>query len=222
MKFKYYLRGAGIGIIIAVLVMFIGGSSRTMSDGEIIRRAQELGMVKAEEGSGTVKDYNSKSSAAAQESSAVPSSQAPAEPSSASIASSALEQSSAAATSSAAEQSLAATASSAVSSSEAPSSETPSSAAQPSSEDVPSSSASYSGPDPVDNGTTVTITIPTGMLSDKVAEMIQRAGLISDAKDFNRYLISKGYDRQILKGDCVIRKGSSYEEIAKLLVSKNR
>lgn len=203
MKLKYYLRGAGMGIIIAVLIMILGGGTgnRTMTDGEIIRRAQELGMTKADDGSGTVKDYNNKSSAASSESSEAASSEAPAEPSSDAARSSTAQ-------SSVAESSAAA--SSAAQSSEAASSE------------APSSSAASIATDPVDNGNTVTITVVSGMLSDKVADLLQQAGLISDAKDFNRYLISKGYDRQILKGDCVIKKGSSYEEIAKILISKNR
>ena len=52
MKLKYYLRGLGIGIIIAVVIMIIAfrihGSE--MSDQQVIERAQELGMVIPENG----------------------------------------------------------------------------------------------------------------------------------------------------------------------------
>ena len=51
MRLKYYLRGLGLGIIFAVIIMMIGihnhGSS--MSDSEIIERAKELGMGSAAE-----------------------------------------------------------------------------------------------------------------------------------------------------------------------------
>lgn len=47
MRFKYYLRGAGLGILLATLVLTIAFSvyDRKVSDEEIIRRAQELGML---------------------------------------------------------------------------------------------------------------------------------------------------------------------------------
>lgn len=47
MRFKYYLRGAGLGILLATLVLTITflASDRKVSDEEVIRRAQELGML---------------------------------------------------------------------------------------------------------------------------------------------------------------------------------
>jgi len=48
MKRKYYLRGLGIGILITAIVFIIAGPSE-LSDDEIIKRAKELGYVKADE-----------------------------------------------------------------------------------------------------------------------------------------------------------------------------
>ena len=47
MKLKYYLRGLGIGLVIAAVVMGIhsGNTSSSPSDAEIKQRAQELGMI---------------------------------------------------------------------------------------------------------------------------------------------------------------------------------
>ena len=48
MKLKYYLRGVGIGLIVATLILMIASSlhsNKDMSDAEIIARAEELGMV---------------------------------------------------------------------------------------------------------------------------------------------------------------------------------
>ena len=48
MKLKYYLRGVGIGLIIATLIMMISTalhSNKDISDEEIIARAEKLGMV---------------------------------------------------------------------------------------------------------------------------------------------------------------------------------
>ena len=62
MRLKYYLRGLGLGIIFAVIIMTIGfhGNKQSMSDTEIIEKAKTLGMVEAKKPSGTVADeYNS-------------------------------------------------------------------------------------------------------------------------------------------------------------------
>ena len=47
MNLKYYLRGLGIGIIVTALIMGIvaGGKGRSLSDEEIIKRAEQLGMT---------------------------------------------------------------------------------------------------------------------------------------------------------------------------------
>lgn len=50
MKRKYYLRGVGVGILFATIILFIAYSTmgrKTMSDEEVMKRAEELGMVKA-------------------------------------------------------------------------------------------------------------------------------------------------------------------------------
>lgn len=75
MKLKYYLRGAGIGIIVAVLIMVIGGGGATMTDAQVIKRAEELGMVKSTANSEKISDYINKEkeqSGAAQSSEAAP------------------------------------------------------------------------------------------------------------------------------------------------------
>lgn len=51
MKRKYYLRGIGVGILFATIVLFtaysVSGGNK-MTDQEVMERAEELGMVKAE------------------------------------------------------------------------------------------------------------------------------------------------------------------------------
>ena len=58
MRLKYYLRGLGLGIIFAVIIMMIGfhDNKQSMSDTEIIEKAKTLGMVEAKNISGTVAD----------------------------------------------------------------------------------------------------------------------------------------------------------------------
>lgn len=52
MKFKYFLRGLGVGIIFAAIVFltaYNGKPSKELSDAEIIERAKNLEMVEAED-----------------------------------------------------------------------------------------------------------------------------------------------------------------------------
>ncbi|MDE7313935.1 MAG: hypothetical protein K2N87_20315 [Eubacterium sp.] len=57
MRFKYYLRGAGIGVIVATLVLSVAFLFHdNISDEEVIRRAMKLGMVMQESNAGTLAD----------------------------------------------------------------------------------------------------------------------------------------------------------------------
>ena len=67
----------------------------------------------------------------------------------------------------------------------------------------------------------ITVTIGGSDFSDVVAKKLQRAGVIDDADDFNNYLIANGYDSYIQPGEVDIPAGSTYEEIANILVTKS-
>lgn len=58
MKLKYYLRGAGVGVIVTTLVLMIAFAfhKTTMSDAEVIARAKQLGMVEVTEDTGDTDD----------------------------------------------------------------------------------------------------------------------------------------------------------------------
>lgn len=52
MRFKYYLRGCGLGIVLTAVILMISfhrSGGEQMSDAEIMHRASELGMVTPEE-----------------------------------------------------------------------------------------------------------------------------------------------------------------------------
>lgn len=52
MRFKYYLRGCGLGIVLTAVILMISfhrNGGEQMSDAEIMHRASELGMVTPEE-----------------------------------------------------------------------------------------------------------------------------------------------------------------------------
>lgn len=55
MRLKYYLRGLGIGIVVTTVILAISFARQdsSMTDGEVIARARELGMVMEDEASGS-------------------------------------------------------------------------------------------------------------------------------------------------------------------------
>lgn len=61
------------------------------------------------------------------------------------------------------------------------------------------------------------LTIPKGMSSDSVAELLYQKGFVDSARSFNQYLIDRKMDRIIRSGDKVIPDGASYEEIANII-----
>lgn len=62
-----------------------------------------------------------------------------------------------------------------------------------------------------------TVTIPGGLSSDGVAQVLYNAGVIDNASSFNRYLIDQGKDRIIRSGTKVIPAGATYAEIAAII-----
>lgn len=65
MRFKYYLRGIGLGILFAVLIMIISIHNHKydiLSDDEIIEKAKELGMVTTEQSTEQIKETESENS----------------------------------------------------------------------------------------------------------------------------------------------------------------
>lgn len=66
----------------------------------------------------------------------------------------------------------------------------------------------------------VAITIEHGDSSNTVADKLFAAALVDDAAAFNKYLVDNKYDSSIQPGTFTIPKGTTYEEISKLLVGK--
>ena len=62
-----------------------------------------------------------------------------------------------------------------------------------------------------------TVTIPGGMSSDGVAQVLYNAGVIDSATSFNRFLIDRGKDRIIRSGTKYIPEGASYDDIANII-----
>lgn len=64
-------------------------------------------------------------------------------------------------------------------------------------------------------GEKISITVPLGMGSESLALELQKAGLVEDAMDFDHYLMQNNYALSIRPGTYRILPGATYEEIAK-------
>ena len=66
----------------------------------------------------------------------------------------------------------------------------------------------------------VTITVSSGESSVSVANKLLKAGLITDAKQFDSYLVLSGYDRKLVVGTHTIPAGSTPAEMGQILTTK--
>ena len=239
MKLKYYLRTLGIGIVVTALLMGISVNKQNkITDEEIRERAKQLGMVEAdayvlsdlkesqpnaEAEASTVEEEsasgeNSRENSLPEEDSeeeSVPeeSSEEESMPEESSEEESVPEESSG-------EESLSEESSGEESLSEEGSEEesVPEESSEESSaneEESPSETESETQPD--DNSGVVLFTVNRGDSSDKVSRRLEELGLVEDADEFDKYLCRNGYDNRISVGTYEIIKGSTWEEIAKII-----
>lgn len=182
MKRKYFVRGLGVGIVFGALIMFAAymtsGKNR-MSDEDIIKRAQELGMVKQSE-------YVLESDVTSEETTT----EAPTT------------------TEKATEEVT----------TEAPTTTEKATTEAPTTTEKATTEASTT--EKADTSTQTTITISSGMSSEAIASALANAGLVDDESKFNSFLVANGYDMKLETGSFSLASGMSYEEIAKILTTK--
>lgn len=192
MRLKYYLRGLGLGIIFAVIIMMIGfhGNKQSMSDTEIIEKAKTLGMVEAKNISGTVADeYNSEKT------------------------------DSSAANSDDSSQKAETEQDSQMQDSQTAQEDTQQEDTQQ--EDTqPAADAKQETVEPQDAVTTYTISVTSQDTCRTIAEKLKALNLVDDAEQFRIYMGQKGADHFIADGEHVIPQGSSYDDIITILTQK--
>ena len=69
----------------------------------------------------------------------------------------------------------------------------------------------------VATGDTVKVEVKSGMSSESAAAAAKDAGLVDDDVEFNKYLCANGYDKRLRVGQYDIPTGSDFETIAKFL-----
>ncbi len=228
MKLKYYLRGLGIGMLVTAMILGIaGGSGQRMSDAQIRARAYELGMVEgsskvlsdlqtgepADRGQPEVSGEDSGDNA-----SGTGGAHGQATPSA----------------SGESEQSL---------ESDPSGGSEASGDSKPREDDNPTSgegaaqgdggqSAGGDGQEasqtdsvpPESDGAAlegeVCITIQKGAGSESVSRLLEEAGLVEDAGEFNRYLCDNGYSKRLQAGTYYILPGTAREEIVEIITGR--
>lgn len=191
MKFKYYLRGIGIGIMLATLLLTIsfyfgkdGLAKRELTDEEIIARATQLGMVMSD----SLDEKPEETDKDSEDNTEVTESTDDTE---------------------------------ATESTDDTSSETQAADAtktEESSEDTQSTTESTESESKV---TYVPFTVKSGESSDTVAYNLYKAGLVDSSSGFNTYMNGLGVDNRIQSGTFYVKSGSSYDDLIALLVNKD-
>ena len=194
MKLKYYLRGLGVGVIAATLVLMIAfsGHDKELSDEEIIKRAEALGMVM--DASSEEKDEIPEM---AETEEALPTELPvkviePTETQTAEVVP------------------------------DTETSETEAEAVNENDKiATPDTEAVVGTVQPQMTDTTeeeISFTINAGQSSDTVAFNLYSAGIVDDATAFNTYMVKNEYDSRLSTGTFKIKKNASYSEIANTLV----
>lgn len=226
MKFKYYLRGAGIGMITATIILAIAFlfHKGTMSDAEVIERALELGMVMDENPQGsTLSDtMDGKQDGQAGAENTVTDTGISDADTGVSDADTVLADTGISDADTSADTGVSDTDTSA----DTDVSDTSADTADPDVDVDDTDTSAAPEPDtdqqkPKEEKEkekdTVTIVIRAGDVSRIISHRVARAGLVESAEEFNDYLGANDYDNRLRPGTYEIKKGATFEEIAKIL-----
>ncbi len=234
MRFKYYLRGAGIGVIVATLVLSIAFLFHdNISDEEVIRRAMKLGMVMQENTPGTLADMpQGDASSVDLETGADKEDNArtdkdPLAESSVNDSNTDDQNANQNQTDDPKDQAdpndntgthdLQDENESAKDPSSEQSSDNKSDLSSADENDKEPAKKNPSKDEPKTPSDEVEIVIESGDVSRMVSAKVFKAGLVEDADEFNSYLGSHDYDNQLQPGTYKIKKGSSFRQIAQIL-----
>ncbi len=196
MKLKYFLRGVGVGIIFGALIMLVAyltsGASK-MSDDEIIKRAENLGMVMNEDlvitGTKDGKDTQAITEEFPEYTSEVTEEGKTED----------LIQDSDVSLEGVVDESI--------------NTSTDTTAEITTEETSETANTNY---------VTAKISVTSGMTSTEVALLLQEAGIIDDYLDFDQYLNENGYSTQIRINDYEFNSDMTYEELAKALIKEDK
>ncbi|MBE5923713.1 MAG: endolytic transglycosylase MltG [Lachnospiraceae bacterium] len=194
MKFKYYLRGIGIGIIFASIVLlsaYHGKISGKISDEEVIARAKKLGMVEANEPINKLITTEATTEVSTQ----VVSEEV-----------------------TTVSEETTETTEESTKKSKKKKKKKEETTTEATTEATTETTTEVTTEAKKDNSNqTVEITVERGSSSYPICQKLQELGIIDDASKFDDYLIEHGYANRISVGTHKVKKGMDYKTIADLI-----
>ena len=211
MKLRYYMRGLGIGMLVAALVLVLSGNTgNKMTDEEIKKRAAELGMVE------DTKEVLSETAAETKPESeleTVTGTKPEIEPETVTEAEPETEP-----------ETVEETVESQTESDTQEENDIQAEVDQEKKEEVEALKKAAEevaeNAQSLNPNETVTIQVYSGDSSVAVAKRAQAAGLVESAEAFDRFLCQNGYDKSICVGNYQVPKNSTEDEIARIITKK--
>ena len=203
MNVKSYLKGIGVGMIVASLILIIAGNINTrMSDEDVIKRAKELGMVEASAVNQSTETVVTANTEETKEN-------AEAETKENSADTSTVETN----------EDKTVVENNTTDTDTDTSEDTKPEDANVSEDNTEDSNVTEDTTDTVkeNTGETVNVEVRSGMSSESVSLAVKNAGLVDDDIEFNKYLCENGYDKKLRVGSFDIPSGSDFETISKYL-----
>lgn len=223
MKFKYFMRGLGVGILFCTLIIFAAyqtSPNKLLTDEEVKTRAKELGMVEADTqldkvlqgDSGTEDSQTTEDPVSKEGATSISGSNTPDE--------AATEQAKTTEDNKATEQPK--TTEDKKTTEQPKTTEDKKTTEQPkTTEDSKTTEQTKSTEASTEKEViTATITVKKGMQSSTVAKELEKKGIIESASDFDNYLNKNGYSTKICVGTYSVKSSDSYETLAKILMKK--
>ena len=199
MKFKYYLRGCGLGILVASIVLMVSfhSQNKTMDDTAVVERASELGMIMPEtEIVSTEADSQLPESGTQSTDTDFSSNKNQ-------------------------KQNTKDSQNNTDGSSQKEEKDT-----QMASDDKTGSgnnkdTESKKKEDKKEESEEITVEIKKGEVCRQLAEYLEQIGLVEDAETFRKYMQQLGYDDRIKVGTYTLKRGMTEKEIADTFVEEN-
>ena len=199
MKFKYYLRGCGLGILVASIVLMVSfhSQNKTMDDTAVVERASELGMIMPETEIVSTEADSQQPESGTQSTDTDFSSN--------------INQ----------KQNTKDSQNKTDGSSQKEEKDT-----QMTSDDKTGSgnnkdTESKKKEDKKEESEEITVEIKKGEVCRQLAEELEQIGLVEDAETFRKYMQQLGYDDRIKVGTYTLKRGMTEKEIADTFVEEN-
>ncbi len=221
MKFKYYLKGLGMGIIVTTIIMTVSCvvHNNNLSDQEIIEKAEKLGMVMTESQTESKDDLfgnNGKESESGDDSET----ESDSEPRSERETNKESEMITLESETEESEVQESVTQDSQTQEPETQEPETQESETQePETQETETQETETQGPTHIEV-TQYILHISWGDTPRMIATELYENGMVDSASSFRKYLADNGYAGKLRSGTYTITKGMSYKEIAQMITKK--